>query len=287
MRTILFGGATLVVGAVVAWSVARGAVAPRAEAGPGTAADPPGSTGSPRSAGPAGDAATVRFFRDPKTVPAFDVTTIDGRRVTAGRGRVTIVNFWATWCGPCRAEIPMLMALQAKYPDTLLIIGVSEDEEGPDVVRAFAAERKMNYPVVMSTAPIREIFPGVAALPTSFILDRDGRIVQKHVGLTTARDLELEALALAGADQTIRVELVDPPKPAGLENAAQAREIPGVDLASLSPAKRAEALKRLNSEGCTCGCELTVARCRVEDPSCGISLPVARKIVAALAPEKP
>ena len=90
-------------------------------------------------------------------------------------------------------------------------------------------------------------------------------------------------LALAGLARNARIEYIEPDKPVGLENAAQAKEIPGIDLTKLTPEKRVATLQRLNEEACTCGCGLTVARCRIEDPSCGVSLPVARRIAAEVA----
>jgi thiol-disulfide isomerase/thioredoxin len=230
---------------------------------------------------------TLRFFRDPKPAPAFTVRDLDGRDITSAslRGKVVIVNFWATWCGPCRAEIPDLVALQAKYKDTLQVIGISEDEAGVDVVRRFAAEHKVNYPVAMMTPEIEKKYPGITALPTSFILDRETRIVQKHVGMLTARTTEFETRHLAGLPVNVSIEEVDQSQglKLNLENGAQAMTIPGIDLASLSLAKRTEALQKLNAQPCTCGCDLTVARCRVDDPTCGISLPLARQIVKEIS----
>ncbi len=117
---------------------------------------------------------TLRFFRDPKPAPAFTVRDLEGREISTAslRGKVVIVNFWATWCGPCRAEIPDLVALQEKYKDTLQVIGISEDEAGVEVVKRFAAEHKVNYPMAMMTPELEKMFPGISALPTSFILDR-------------------------------------------------------------------------------------------------------------------
>jgi thiol-disulfide isomerase/thioredoxin len=225
----------------------------------------------------------LRFFRNPSEIPGFSATDLDGRPVPTGRGKVTIVNFWATWCSPCRAEIPDLVALQEKYRDHLQIIGVSEDESPVEEVRRFVAANQMNYPVVMTTKEIRERFPGVYALPTSFILDRQGRLVQKHVGMISAEISELETRALAGLTVNAAIEQVDQTQGLKLDNGAQLVEIPGVDLAALAPQKRTEALKKLNGQSCTCGCDLTVAKCRVDDPTCGVSLPVARQIVQQVA----
>jgi thiol-disulfide isomerase/thioredoxin len=228
-----------------------------------------------------GDKMTLRFFRNPATVAGFTARDLDGREVssTAWRGKVVLVNFWATWCGPCRAEIPDLVALQEKYRDRLQIIGVSEDEGPAEAVRRFADDRKVNYPIVMTTPELRKLFPGVNALPTSFILDRESRLVQKHVGMLTASLTEQETRALAGLPVNVSIEEVDQAQGLKLDNGAQATNIPGVDLAKLEPAKRIEALQKLNAQPCTCGCDLTVARCRVDDPTCGVSLPLARQIV--------
>ena len=232
-----------------------------------------------------GEKVTLRFFRDPRPAPAFVLKDLDGRELSPAslRGKVVIVNFWATWCGPCRAEIPDLVALQAKYKDTLQVIGISEDEAGVEVVKRFAAAHQVNYPVAMITPEIEKLFPGISALPTSYILDRESRIVQKHVGMLTARTTEYEARHLAGLPVDAAIEEFDQTQGLQIVNGAQALTIPGIDLASLPVAKRTEVLQKLNSQPCTCGCDLTLARCRVDDPSCGVSLPLARQIVKQIA----
>jgi thiol-disulfide isomerase/thioredoxin len=237
---------------------------------------------------PVGDHVSVRLFRNPTTVGDFTVRDLDGRTISSAslRSKVTVVNFWATWCGPCRAEIPDLVALQEKYRDTLQVIGISQDEAPAEVVRRFAADHRVNYPIVMMTADLEKLFPGVVALPTSYILDRDGRIVQKHVGMLTAAATEAEVRVLAKLPVNATVELIDQTQGLKLENGAQAMNIPGVDLAKLSVERRTEALQKLNGQPCTCGCDLTVARCRVDDPTCSISLPLARKIVQQVAEQK-
>ena len=232
-----------------------------------------------------GERVTLRFFRNPAAAPVVSMRDLDGREVSLAslRGKVVLVNFWATWCGPCRAEIPDLVALQEKYRDQLQVIGISQDEVPVDLVRRFAADHRMNYPVVMSTPEIEKLFPGVNALPTSFIVDRESRIVQKHVGMLTASLTEQETRSLAGLPVNASIEEVDQAQRLKLENGAQAMTIPGVDLSTFDVAKRTEALQKLNSQPCTCGCDLTVARCRVDDPSCGVSLPLARQIVQQIA----
>jgi thiol-disulfide isomerase/thioredoxin len=232
-----------------------------------------------------GEKVALRFYRDPKPARLFTANDLDGRQINMAslRGKVVIVNFWATWCGPCRAEIPDLVALQEKYKDTLQVIGISEDEAGVDVVKRFAAEHRVNDPVVMMTPEIEKLFPGIGALPKSFILNRESRVVQKHVGMLTARTTESETRHLAGLPVNASIEEFDQTQGLQIVNGAQATTIPGVDLAALSVAKRTDALQKLNSQPCTCGCDLTLARCRVDDPSCGVSLPLAQQIVKQIA----
>jgi thiol-disulfide isomerase/thioredoxin len=241
-------------------------------------------------AGPTGESAeavTLRFYRNPAAAPQFVAQDLDGHELSTAslRGKVVIINFWATWCGPCRAEIPDLVALQEKYRDRLQVIGISQDESPPEVVRRFASQFHINYPVVMMTPELEKLFPGIGALPTSFIVDRESRIVQKHVGMLRAATTELETRSLAGLPVNASIEEVDQTQglKLALDNGAQAMTIPGVDLKSLPVAKRIEALQKLNGQPCTCGCDLTVARCRVDDPTCGVSLPIARQIVKAVA----
>src|SRR5262245_23663661 len=109
------------------------------EARPAEAAATP--SGDSASTGAAGEHVSVRLFRNPASVGDFTVRTLDGQTISSAsfRGKVTLINFWATWCGPCRAEIPDLVALQDRYRDRLQIIGISQDEAAPDVVKRFAA----------------------------------------------------------------------------------------------------------------------------------------------------
>jgi len=227
---------------------------------------------------------TIQLVAHPVTVPSLTMQTLDGRTITTDdlRGKVTLVNFWATWCGPCRAEIPDLIKLQARYADDLVVIGVSADEGGSQIVEDFATEFGINYPIVMQTPELTSAFPGVMALPTSFIVDPDGRVVQTHVGLVNPGILEQEARFLAGVDTSITVDLVEQGRHGRLVNAAHATEIPGLDLSVLTPDQRVTALQRLNEEGCDCGCQLTLAQCRINDSACGFSLPLAEQVVAEI-----
>ncbi len=262
------------------WAVARVAQRPV----PAAPAEREASTVAPAPAHESGGKVALQFYRNPSPIAALDMKDLDGRPISSASwsGKVVIVNFWATWCPPCRAEIPDLIALQNKYKDQLVIVGISDDDDPPEVVKKWAAEHRMNYPVVMNSAELRKAFPGVSALPTSFIIDRQSRVAIRHVGLLTAAVTEAETRHLAGLPVDASIEEIDKEQPVKLANAAQATEIPGVDLTKLSKADRIAAIQKLNDEGCTCGCNLSVARCRVDDPSCPVSLPRAKELVASL-----
>ncbi|MGE3795861.1 MAG: TlpA disulfide reductase family protein [Dehalococcoidia bacterium] len=234
-------------------------------------------------------AAMIRLFANPSVAPPFTVRTIDGRTIGPSdmRGKVVLVNYWATWCPPCRAEVPDLVALQARYADRLVIIGVSEDEGDLDLVKRFVAEHRVNYPIVMSAPELSRAFTGVTSMPTTFVLDRDGRVVQRHLGQLDPRRTELEVQVLAGWRSDVRIERFDPNEPIRLPSTAHVTAIPGVDLSGLAPEVRGLALQRLNAESCTCGCKLSVAKCRIDDPACSVSLPLARRIVDDIQRRKP
>lgn len=159
-------------------------------------------------------APVVRLTRNGPTVQAFSVPTLDGTRLAAvpAPGKVTLVNFWATWCGPCQAEIPDLVELQKKYAGQLQIVGPSEDDEHDiESVKAYVRARRVNYPVGMATPALHERFPEVLGLPTTFIIDREGRLAQTHVGLLDARIVEQEIRVLAGLPTSARVEWTEAP----------------------------------------------------------------------------
>ena len=119
------------------------------------------------------------------STPAFAVETLDGTTLDATdlRGRVAVVNFWATWCLPCRVEVPALQALHEDLSEEgLVVLGLSTDAGGRGAVDAFLEERGVTYPVALADGAVRRAFGGVTALPTTFIVDRDGVIRHRVFG---------------------------------------------------------------------------------------------------------
>ena len=129
-----------------------------------------------------------------REAPDFTLPLVDGGqlRLSSYRGKIVLLDFWATWCVPCREETPHFVELQRKYGDRgLQVIGVSMDDS-PDPVRAFYRQFRMNYPVVMGTADVGAAYGGVLGLPIAFLVDREGRIYAKHMGATDAAVFENE-----------------------------------------------------------------------------------------------
>jgi thiol-disulfide isomerase/thioredoxin len=242
----------------------------------------PVSASAPSAAKPADSGSPViRFVKDPETAPPLAATDILGKPVTKTEwgGKVVLVNFWATWCPPCREEIPELIELKKQYGDRLQIIGISEDEDPPAKVLKFAQEKGMSYPIVMSTPALIAAFGGVPALPTSFLIDTQGRVVAKHTGLYPIESYHREIKSLLGLPTDGHIETFVDTGQIFLKNAAQATELPGVDFTGLNDEQKKHALHRMNAETCTCGCGLTVSQCRVNDSECPTSMDLAAQIV--------
>jgi peroxiredoxin len=148
--------------------------------------------------------ATVKSDKDRKPAPAFSLTDARGTPVTLAeyRGKVVLLNFWATWCGPCEVEIPWFIEFEQKYKDRdFAVLGVSFDDDGWKSVRPYIAAHKINYRIMIGTEKMSQLYGGVDSLPTTFIVDRQGRIAAQHVGLVDKSDYQNEILKLLD-DQT-------------------------------------------------------------------------------------
>lgn len=138
----------------------------------------------------------------PNAKPAkldFTIKDLDGKDVSLAsfKGKVILLNFWATWCGPCKAEIPGFVELQAAYPKDLVVIGYSVDDDAPKA-RAFAQEYKMNYPILLGLGreDVQDAFGPLWGIPASFLISRDGNVCKKHMGIAPKAVFEKEVKAL-------------------------------------------------------------------------------------------
>lgn len=124
--------------------------------------------------------------------PAFSVQALDGSRLDQStfKGRITLVNFWATWCGPCIIETPELVGLQAEWSERpFRILGVSLDTYADDEVHQFVEDMEVQYPVFIDTVGLADDFGGAYALPTTYLVDDRGVIRTRYVGLFPLSDV--------------------------------------------------------------------------------------------------
>ena len=117
--------------------------------------------------------------------PNFDLTSTDGKKIKLSdyRGKVVIVDFWATWCPPCRKGIPDLIELQKEFKNNLVVIGISLDQDTKSDVIPFIKKYGINYPIVYGTNQVIMDYGSINAIPTSFVINKEGKIVDKHIGL--------------------------------------------------------------------------------------------------------
>ncbi len=141
--------------------------------------------------------------RDGKAAVNFSLPDSNGVQVALAdyKGKVVLLNFWAAWCGPCKIEIPWFIEFNKTYKDRgFAVLGVSLDDDGWKSVRPYLAEKKMDYPVMVGNDQVSQSYGGIDSLPTTFIIDRDGRIVFVHMGLVGNETYEKEIRNLLGGE---------------------------------------------------------------------------------------
>lgn len=129
----------------------------------------------------------------------FTMKDLDGKNVSLSsyKGKVVLLNFWATWCGPCKAEVPIFVELQEKYRGRLVVVGFSVDDTA-EKARAFANQYKINYPILLGEGreDVQEAYGPIWGIPASFIISKDGKVCRKHLGIAPKAVFEREVVAL-------------------------------------------------------------------------------------------
>ena len=152
--------------------------------------------------------------------PDFNLPTLDGRRMKLSdfRGKAVLLNFWATWCPPCKIEMPWFVELQKQYgKDGLVVLGVAMDDTEPPKIAQFAHDMGVNYPVLLGTDQVSDDYGNVQYLPTTFYVDRNGVIVDKAAGLFSRQEIERDIRKILAssyhpaAAQTSRASVVNDP----------------------------------------------------------------------------
>jgi thiol-disulfide isomerase/thioredoxin len=128
-----------------------------------------------------------------KVAPNFELTTIDGKKMKLSdlKGKAVVLDFWATWCVPCKIEMPWFVELQNQYgPEGLAVIGVAMDDSSNEEIAKFAKELGVNYPILRGKEAVGEAYGGLPGLPTTFFIGRDGKIVDQDAGLVSRKVIE-------------------------------------------------------------------------------------------------
>ena len=147
-------------------------------------------------------ASAARAPESGTAAPNFTLRDANGAdlKLSDFQGKVVLLNFWATWCGPCRIEIPWFEEYAKKYEDRgLAVIGISMDEEGWQSVKPFMAKSGITYPVAIGTEPISQLYGGIESLPTTILIDRQGRVAARHKGLVGRSTYDAEIRKLLGS----------------------------------------------------------------------------------------
>lgn len=140
-----------------------------------------------------------------KPAPNFSLKDENGATVTLAdyQGKVLLLNFWATWCGPCKIEIPWFMEFQRQYKNRgFEVLGVAMDDDGWKAVKPYVSDHKFNYRVVLGNDSVATSYGGIDALPTTFVITQNGKILTSHIGLVNREDYVKEIESLLDANKT-------------------------------------------------------------------------------------
>jgi peroxiredoxin len=145
--------------------------------------------------------AAVKDPKTRKTAPDFTLKDVNGQTVKLSdyRGKVVLLNFWATWCGPCKVEIPWFKEFETTYKNQgFAVLGVAMDDEGWETVKPYIMDKQVNYRVVVGNEQVSVLYGDVESLPTTFVIDREGRVASVHIGLINKSDYANEIAQLLG-----------------------------------------------------------------------------------------
>jgi len=172
--------------------------------------DVPSQTAASGAMGTPGDA-TAMLKGHP--APAFTLINSEGKKVSLAdyKGRPVLVNFWATWCAPCKLEMPWFEEFRAKYKnDNFEILGIAEDDAAKDEIIKTAKKAGVSYPILLTDNKVANLYGGVDSLPTSFYVDKTGTIVEETVGLAPKDEVEANIRKIIGTEKAAA-----PEKPTG------------------------------------------------------------------------
>jgi len=130
-----------------------------------------------------------------KAAPDFTLEDDAGQpvRLADYKGKVVLLNFWATWCGPCKVEIPWFMEFEKSYRDRgFAVLGVSMDDDGWQAVKPYLAAQRVNYRIALGNDRVSELYGGIDSLPTTVLIDREGRVASVHLGLVSRSECSTE-----------------------------------------------------------------------------------------------
>jgi peroxiredoxin len=136
-----------------------------------------------------------------KPAPEFSLESLDGKTVRLAdfRGKAVLLNFWATWCQPCKIEMPWFEQLQKQYgPDGLQVVGIAMDDASKEDIARFAKDMGVNYPILLGKESVGDAYGGVQFLPSTFFIDREGKIVDRVFGLKSRSEIEDEVKTALG-----------------------------------------------------------------------------------------